>query len=174
MPSRFYIILLLLLAPIPALAADEIPASDSVPPAPVATDKTDKAAKPDKTEKTGKKADKKDDKDAITAADVDAPAPEFNTVVLQGLNKVTGHSSKLDGPVGTVMRFGNLEIIAHRCWKSPPEESPGKRCAARNFIAKTRRSAGENFPRLDVFVEPGTLRPGKSGLRHQRAFLRYE
>lgn len=50
--------------------------------------------------------------------------PEYNTIVLQGLNKVTGHLSKLEGPLGTVLRFGSLEIVAHRCWKAPPEERP--------------------------------------------------
>ncbi len=49
---------------------------------------------------------------------------QYNTVLLQGLNKVTGHLSRLEGPMGTVMRFGNLEIIARRCWKSNPDESP--------------------------------------------------
>ena len=47
-----------------------------------------------------------------------------NTVVLQGLNKVTGHISKLEGPIGVTQRFGNLEIIPRRCWKSSPEDSP--------------------------------------------------
>src|SRR5690606_37861353 len=43
---------------------------------------------------------------------------------LRGLNKVTARISVLEAPLGTVMRFGNLEIIAHRCWESPPEERP--------------------------------------------------
>lgn len=60
----------------------------------------------------------------IASKDVDAPPAEYNTAVLQGLNKVTGKISKLDGLTGTVMRFGNLEIIAHRCWKSNPEDTP--------------------------------------------------
>ncbi len=48
----------------------------------------------------------------------------YNVVVLQGLNKVTGQISRFDGMVGTVMRFGTLEIAGHRCWKSSPEERP--------------------------------------------------
>ena len=59
----------------------------------------------------------------------DVPVPEqgtsqYNVVALQGLNKVTGNISKLQGPVGTILRFGNLEIVAHRCWKSDPEDQP--------------------------------------------------
>lgn len=73
-------------------------------------------------------------------------AEEPNTIVLQGLNKVTGHISRLEAPVGTVMRFGNLEIIGRRCWKSPPDEQP------------------ENAGLLEIWE----LKPGES---HQRIFL---
>lgn len=87
----------------------------------------------------------------ISAA-TDSPAAaelagqESNMIVLQGLNKVTGHISRLEAPVGTVMRFGNLEIIGRRCWKSPPDEQP------------------ENAGLLEIWE----LRPGES---HQRIFL---
>lgn len=50
--------------------------------------------------------------------------PEYNAILLQGLNKVTGTTSKLEGPLGASMRFGTLEIIPRRCWKAPPEERP--------------------------------------------------
>lgn len=72
--------------------------------------------------------------------------PHYNTVALQGLNKVTGHLSRLEGPVGTVLRFGNLEIITRRCWKSSPEERP------------------ENAALLDI----SELKPGEAS---QRIFL---
>jgi len=58
------------------------------------------------------------------ASGQDEKAVEYNKIVLQGLNKVTGHISRLEGPLGTVMRFGTLEVIAQRCWKAPPEDSP--------------------------------------------------
>lgn len=48
----------------------------------------------------------------------------FNTVVLQGLNKVTGHASKIEALIGVPVRFGTLEILPHSCWKSAPEERP--------------------------------------------------
>lgn len=68
----------------------------------------------------------------VPAADVSAfPLPEestatvrYNVALLQGLNKVTTKISPVESPVGTVARFGNLEIIARACWKSPPEEQP--------------------------------------------------
>lgn len=49
---------------------------------------------------------------------------DINAIRLQGLNKVTARISTLSGPLGTVMRFGNIEIIAHRCWKAPPDQQP--------------------------------------------------
>jgi len=67
---------------------------------------------------------------ASDAATVEKPLPEAenpqisNSVVLQGLNKVTGHTSKIEGPIGATQRFGNLEIIPRRCWKSSPEDRP--------------------------------------------------
>lgn len=48
----------------------------------------------------------------------------YNTILLQGLNKVTARISSLKAPIGTVVRFGNLEIIARACWQSPPEARP--------------------------------------------------
>lgn len=50
--------------------------------------------------------------------------PESNVVILRGLDKVIGRVSTLEVPIGTLARFENLEIIAHKCWKSPPEEQP--------------------------------------------------
>ena len=52
------------------------------------------------------------------------PPREWNAVRLQGMNKVTARVSTIDAPLGVVMRFGNLEIIARRCWKAAPEDRP--------------------------------------------------
>lgn len=72
-----------------------------------------------------------DKKTAKTPAKDEKSVPEpepqsvyTNGIVLQGLNKVTARIQKLDGPMGTVLRFGNLEIIPRRCWKSSPEAQP--------------------------------------------------
>ncbi len=51
-------------------------------------------------------------------------SPEPNSITLQGLNKVTGRTSKFSGSLGTVLHFGNLEMVARRCWRAPPEERP--------------------------------------------------
>ncbi|SCA55196.1 exported hypothetical protein [Candidatus Terasakiella magnetica] len=53
-----------------------------------------------------------------------AQAETFDTVVLQGLDKVTARVSRLEAPVGHFIKFGNLEIVARTCDKKPPTETP--------------------------------------------------
>lgn len=54
-----------------------------------------------------------------------SPMPlTMRSVNLRALNKVTAKTSYLDVPVGTAVRFGNLEVVARNCWKAPPEERP--------------------------------------------------
>jgi hypothetical protein len=48
----------------------------------------------------------------------------FNTVILQGLNKVTARLSRIEAVIGSTVRFGTLEITAKSCWKSPPDARP--------------------------------------------------
>jgi len=50
-------------------------------------------------------------------------APQ-NTVILQGLDKVTARVYTIRAPIGDLIRFGTLEIIARYCDKRPPEETP--------------------------------------------------
>ena len=53
-----------------------------------------------------------------------AAAAPFEVVVLQGMDKVTARVSTIEVPVGEVVTFGALEIIARTCDKRPPEETP--------------------------------------------------
>lgn len=53
-----------------------------------------------------------------------ADAIEGNTVVLQGLDKVTARVWTFDAPVGATVRFGTLEIRPRFCNRTPPEEPP--------------------------------------------------
>ena len=52
------------------------------------------------------------------------PLASLNGIKLQVLDKVTARISVLEGPLGGVQNFGNLEIIARVCWKSPPTAQP--------------------------------------------------
>lgn len=96
----------------------------------------------------------------IVANDVEKP-PEYNTIVLQGLNKVTGHISKIEGPLGTALRFGNIEIVARRCWRSPPEDQPEN--AALLDISEFKPGEGSSRIFLGWMFSSS---PGLSGLEH--------
>ena len=87
--------------------------------------------------------------------------PEYYTIVLQGLNKVTGRTSRLTGPVGAVLRFGNLEIVPRRCWKSEPEDRPEN--AALLEISELK--PGE-APQQIFLGWMFSSSPGLSGLEH--------
>ena len=60
------------------------------------------------------------------AAGVAVPAAgaPYDIAVLQGMDKVTARVSTIEAPVGEVVKFGALEIIARNCDKRPPEETP--------------------------------------------------
>ena len=60
----------------------------------------------------------------LSAAPGPAAAAPFEVAVLQGMDKVTARVSTIEAPVGTVVKFGTLEIIARNCDKRPPEETP--------------------------------------------------
>ena len=53
-----------------------------------------------------------------------AAAAPYDIAVLQGMDKVTARVSTIEVPVGEVVKFGALEIIARNCDKRPPEETP--------------------------------------------------
>ena len=61
------------------------------------------------------------DFDAETAL---VPARPLQAAILQGLNKTTARVSTIEAPIGTVARFGTLEITARACEKKPPTETP--------------------------------------------------
>lgn len=75
--------------------------------------------------------------DEMTEEDeaVEIPLPTFeaveqpsgvpvNTVVMQGLDKITARISTFDAPIDQPVVFGSLQIIARTCHKTPPEEPP--------------------------------------------------
>ena len=53
-----------------------------------------------------------------------AQADAYDTAVLQALDKVTARVSTIDAPVGEIVTFGTMEIVARNCDKRPPEETP--------------------------------------------------
>lgn len=61
---------------------------------------------------------------ALAACTARAESVEPRIAILQGLDKITARISKIEAPVGTPVRFGTLAILAKRCEKRPPEETP--------------------------------------------------
>jgi hypothetical protein len=53
-----------------------------------------------------------------------AAAIPMDTVLLQGLDKITARVSQIEVPVGGTVTFGALQITARACDKHPPEEAP--------------------------------------------------
>ena len=51
-------------------------------------------------------------------------AAPYGIAVLQGLDKVTAQVSTFSAPIGVLVEFGSLRIIARKCDKRPPEETP--------------------------------------------------
>ena len=47
-----------------------------------------------------------------------------DTVILQGLDKITARVTTIEAPVGKPVTFGSLSITARHCDKNPPEEAP--------------------------------------------------
>ena len=63
---------------------------------------------------------------AATLALLSTPAAAIpmDTVLLQGLDKITARVSQIKVPVGGTVTFGALQITARACDKHPPEEAP--------------------------------------------------
>lgn len=51
-------------------------------------------------------------------------ADPTNTVVMQGLDKVTARVSTFEAPLNTPVGFGALRITVRHCDRTPPEEPP--------------------------------------------------
>jgi hypothetical protein len=68
-----------------------------------------------------------------------------DTVVLQGLDKVTARVSTFEARIGETVRFGTLEIQPRFCDRAPPEEPPESAA----FLDIYEARAGEQ--RADLF-----------------------
>lgn len=122
----FFLALFLAFAPLPAVHAlveetenvEEPDAYDTETPA---LEETKKApAKEKSSENAGEKATE-EPKESKPGENLSGG---YTAVILEGLNKVTGHSSRIEALMGSTVRFGTLEIIARSCWQSAPEDQP--------------------------------------------------
>jgi hypothetical protein len=76
---------------------------------------------------------------------ITASAIQGDTVVLQGLDKVTARVSTFEARIGETVRFGTLEIQPRFCDRAPPEEPPESTA----FLDIYEARAGEQ--RTDLF-----------------------
>jgi len=65
-----------------------------------------------------------------------ALAIEGDTVVLQGLDKVTARVWTFEARIGEAVRFGTLEIYPRFCDRTPPEEPPESKAFIDIFEAR--------------------------------------
>ncbi|MBC6440375.1 MAG: DUF2155 domain-containing protein [Rhodospirillales bacterium] len=80
--------------------------------------------------------------------------------VLGGMDKVTGHISTLDLPVGVTGVFGTLEVTPRSCQKTPPHEAP----ESASFLQIRDYRTGESETVFSGWMFAST--PGVSTLEH--------
>ena len=63
---------------------------------------------------------------APAAGQAAAPAPPSGpmTLMLRGLDKITGRPSEITAPIGKPVKFFTLTITARYCYSTPPSEPP--------------------------------------------------
>lgn len=74
-----------------------------------------------------------------------AAAVEADTVIMQGLDKITARVSTFEITVGSSRRFGSLEITARHCDKTPPEEPPERKAFLEIVDIRPDRAAVDVF-----------------------------
>lgn len=99
----------------------------------------------------------------LTALFVGTGAMGFagDTVLLQGMDKVTARVWSFEAPVDRSVRFGTLQIIIRKCDRTPPEEPPESTAFLEIYEAKPgedRRSLFYGW----MFASS----PGLNGLEH--------
>lgn len=87
---------------------------------------------------------KKLTKNTITIDEID-PAEFTQKAVLQVLNKITARTEKLTITVGRKNHFGKLDILIHKCWKSPLFENPDSKILLEIFQKRGESKEGERI-----------------------------
>ena len=78
---------------------------------------------------------------ASTASAKMIPAP---LAILEGLDKISARTSKIEAPVGSAIQFGTLSIVVRDCEQAPPEDPPDNAA----FIQVYETLPGEEKKRL--------------------------
>jgi hypothetical protein len=64
------------------------------------------------------------DNDLKLTIDKIDPSRFFNIAVVHALNKTTAKTSNLEIKVGEKTKFGQLTILAHKCWQASLDQKP--------------------------------------------------
>jgi hypothetical protein len=68
-----------------------------------------------------------------------------NTAVVQVLNKTTAKTSILEIRIGEKIKFGQLTILAHRCWQAPLDQMPESKILVEVFEDKPAENSAEKL-----------------------------
>ncbi len=60
----------------------------------------------------------------------------YNIAVIQGLNKTTAKTSRLEMRIGEKINFGQITIAAHKCWQSSLDQKPESKILLEVFEQK--------------------------------------
>ncbi len=85
----------------------------------------------------------------------------YNTAILRGLNKTTAKTSSLEMKIEDKIHFGQISIIAHKCWQAPLDQKPESKILIEVLESKN------NEPEQRIFY--GWIfasSPSISGLEH--------
>jgi hypothetical protein len=85
----------------------------------------------------------------------------YNTAILRGLNKTTAKTSSLEMKIEDKIHFGQISIIAHKCWQAPLDQRPESKILIEVLESKN------NEPEQRIFY--GWMfasSPSISGLEH--------
>lgn len=77
----------------------------------------------------------------------------YNVAVVQGLNKITAKSLVLEMKIGDVIKFGQLTIIARKCWQASLDQKPESKILLEIFedLAENQDKVGEGKTKNRIF-----------------------
>ena len=73
------------------------------------------------------------------------PSRFYNGAIIQGLNKTTAKTSTLEMRIGDKIHFGQISIIAHKCWQAPLDQKPESKILLEVFESKNNEAEKRIF-----------------------------
>lgn len=69
----------------------------------------------------------------------------YGSTMVQILNKTNAKSEIVEVKIGKKTTFGNISIIAHRCWQAPLDQKPESKMLLEIFETKSNQSANQSI-----------------------------